>query len=66
MMTLKDKSIDYLEGKRKEFVELMDKFNNETKVFIKRIILTLAIQNRKVKKDSNNIGIPHFRMFRNS
>ena len=31
-----DKSIDFLKEKRSEFVDLMDKFNNETKTFIYR------------------------------
>jgi TM2 domain-containing membrane protein YozV len=53
----KDKSIDYLEGKRKEFVELMDEFNNETKVFIKNN-LTLALQNRKSKKTATILAFP--------
>lgn len=61
----KDKSIDYLEDKRNEFVVLMDKFNNDTKVFIQGN-LELAKQKRKSKKNSNNIGIPDFRKFRNS
>ena len=45
----KDKSIVYLEEKRKDFVDLMDKFNNDTKVFINGN-LELATQKRKSKK----------------
>jgi len=52
-----DKSINYLEDKRKEFVELMDEFNNETKVFIKEN-LTLAEQNRKSKKTATILAFP--------
>ena len=47
-----DKSIDYLEDKRREFVDLMDKFNRDTKVFINGN-LELAKQKRKSKKKKN-------------
>jgi TM2 domain-containing membrane protein YozV len=53
----KDKSIDYLEDKRREFVELMDEFNNDTKVFIKRN-LELAKQKRKSKKTATILAFP--------
>jgi TM2 domain-containing membrane protein YozV len=53
----KDKSIDYLEEKRKEFVELMDEFNNDTKVFINRN-LELAKQKRKSKKTATILAFP--------
>jgi TM2 domain-containing membrane protein YozV len=53
----KDKSIDYLEDKRNEFVALMDKFNNDTKVFINRN-LELAKQKRKSKKTATILAFP--------
>ena len=53
----KDKSIDYLENKRKEFVDLMDKFNNDTKLFINRNI-ELAKQKRKSKKTATILAFP--------
>ncbi|MGK0308333.1 MAG: TM2 domain-containing membrane protein YozV [Urechidicola sp.] len=53
----KDKSIVYLEGKRKEFVDLMDKFNNDTKIFINRN-LQLAEQKRKSKKTATVLAFP--------
>jgi len=53
----KDKSIDYLEDKRNEFVSLMDKFNNDTKVFINRN-LELAKQKRKSKKTATILAFP--------
>ena len=53
----KDKSIDYLEDKRNEFVALMDKFNNDTKVFINRN-LALAKQKRKSKKTATILAFP--------
>ncbi len=53
----KDKSIDYLEDKRKEFVDLMDKFNNEAKLFINRNI-ELAEQKRKSKKIATVLAFP--------
>ncbi|MDG1729824.1 MAG: TM2 domain-containing protein [Algibacter sp.] len=53
----KDKSIDYLEDKRNEFVALMDKFNNETKVFINGN-LELAKQKRKSKKTTTILAFP--------
>lgn len=53
----KDKSIDYLEDKRNEFVTLMDKFNNDMKVFINRN-LELAKQKRKSKKTATILAFP--------
>ena len=53
----KDKSIVYLEDKRKEFVDLMDKFNNDTKIFINRN-LQLAEQKRKSKKIATVLAFP--------
>jgi len=53
----KDKSIVYLEGKRKEFVDLMDKFNNDTKIFINKN-LQLAEQKRKSKKIASVLAFP--------
>jgi TM2 domain-containing membrane protein YozV len=53
----KDKSIDYLEDKRNEFVALMDKFNNDTKIFINRNI-ELAKQKRKSKKTATILAFP--------
>ena len=53
----KDKSIDYLEEKRKEFVELMAEFNNDTKEFVKRN-LELAEQKRKSKKTATILAFP--------
>tara|TARA_R110002012_G_scaffold321969_1_gene552901 strand:- start:34568 stop:35299 length:732 start_codon:yes stop_codon:yes gene_type:complete len=55
----KDKSIDYLEDKRNEFVTLMDKFNNDTKVFINEN-LELAKQKRKSKKTATILAFPIF------
>ncbi len=52
-----DKSIDYLEDKRKEFVTLMDKFNNNTKAFINSN-LELAKQTRKSKKTATILAFP--------
>jgi TM2 domain-containing membrane protein YozV len=53
----KDKSIDYLEDKRKEFVDLMNKFNNDTKIFINRNI-ELASQKKKSKKIATLLAFP--------
>jgi TM2 domain-containing membrane protein YozV len=53
----KDKSIDYLEEKRREFVELMDEFNNDTKIFISENI-ELAEQKRKSKKTATILAFP--------
>lgn len=53
----KDKSIIYLEDKRKEFAELMDEFNNDTRIFIKRN-LELAEQKRKSKKIATILAFP--------
>jgi len=53
----KDKSIDYLEERRREFVELMDKFNNDTKIFISGNI-ELAAQKRKSKKTAIILAFP--------
>jgi TM2 domain-containing membrane protein YozV len=53
----KDKSIDYLEDKRKEFVDLMNKFNNDTKIFINRNI-ELASQKKKSKKTATLLAFP--------
>lgn len=53
----KDKSIDYLEEKRREFVELMDEFNNDTKIFISGNI-ELAEQKRKSKKTATILAFP--------
>jgi TM2 domain-containing membrane protein YozV len=53
----KDKIINYLEDKRKEFVHLMDKFNNDTKIFINRN-LELAGQKRKSKKIATVLAFP--------
>lgn len=53
----KDKSIVYLEDKRNEFVVLMNKFNNDTKVFINRN-LALAKQKRKSKKTATILAFP--------
>jgi TM2 domain-containing membrane protein YozV len=53
----KDKSIDYLEDKRRKFVELMDEFNNDTKLFIKGN-LELAEQKRKSKKTATILAFP--------
>lgn len=53
----KDKSIDLLEDKRNEFVALMEKFNNDTKVFINRN-LELAKQKRKSKKTATILAFP--------
>jgi len=53
----KDKSIDYLEEKRREFVDLMNKFNNDTKVFINEN-LEIAKQKRKSKKTATILAFP--------
>jgi TM2 domain-containing membrane protein YozV len=53
----KDKSIVYLEDKRNECVALMDKFNNDTEVFINRN-LELAKQKRKSKKTATILAFP--------
>ena len=53
----KDKSIDYLEDKRNEFVALMDKFNNDTKVFINRN-LEFTKEKRKSKKTATILAFP--------
>jgi TM2 domain-containing membrane protein YozV len=53
----KEKSIDYLEDKRNEFVALMDKFNNDTKGFINGN-LELAKQKRKSKKTATILAFP--------
>ena len=53
----KDKSIDYLEDKRNQFVALMDKFNNDTKAFINGN-LELAKQKRKSKKTATILAFP--------
>lgn len=53
----KDKSIDYLEEKRKDFVELMTKFNQDTEVFIIRN-LEWAKQKRKSKKTATILAFP--------
>lgn len=53
----KDKSIDYLEDKRNQFVALMDKFNNDTKAFINGN-LELAKQKRKSKKTTTILAFP--------
>jgi hypothetical protein len=53
----KDKSIDYLEDRRKEFVDLMNKFNNDTKIFINRN-LELASQKKKSKKTATLLAFP--------
>lgn len=53
----KDKSIDYLEDKRNEFVALMDKFNKDTKAFINGN-LELAKQKRKSKKTATILAFP--------
>ncbi|MEN8887041.1 MAG: hypothetical protein ABF246_11685, partial [Winogradskyella sp.] len=45
----KDKSIDYLEDKRREFINLMDEFNKDTKLFINRN-LELADKKRNQKR----------------
>jgi TM2 domain-containing membrane protein YozV len=48
----KDKSIDYLEEKRREFVELMDRFNDETKLFI-----TTNLERAEAKKKSKILAV---------
>tara|TARA_B110000908_G_C10184810_1_gene417461 strand:+ start:277 stop:1008 length:732 start_codon:yes stop_codon:yes gene_type:complete len=53
----KDKSIVYLEEKRTEFVELMNKFNHESKVFINKNI-ELSKQERKSKKTATILAFP--------
>jgi TM2 domain-containing membrane protein YozV len=53
----KDKSIDYLENKRKEFVDSMDEFNKNAKIFINKN-LELAIQKRKSKKIATLLAFP--------
>jgi TM2 domain-containing membrane protein YozV len=53
----KDKSIDYLEKRRKEFVELMAEFNSNTKEFVKGN-LELAVQKRKSKKTATILAFP--------
>ncbi|WP_232735365.1 TM2 domain-containing protein [Nonlabens sp. MB-3u-79] len=53
----KDKSIDYLEDKRKEFVDLMNKFNNDTKIFINRNI-ELARRKKKSKRTATLLAFP--------
>jgi TM2 domain-containing membrane protein YozV len=53
----KDKSIDYLQEKRTEFVHLMNKFNSDTKNFIE-INLTLAKNKRKSKKTATILAFP--------
>ena len=52
-----DKSIDYLKDKRKEFVELMDKFNEDTKIFVNKK-LRLATQKRKSKNTATILAFP--------
>lgn len=53
----KDKSINYLEDKRREFVNLMNKFNNDSKNFINRN-LELAKQRKKSKKTATILAFP--------
>jgi len=45
----KDKSIDYLKQKREDFVNLLEKFNTDTKAYIKRNY-EIALRKRKSKK----------------
>ncbi|WP_282072377.1 TM2 domain-containing protein [Polaribacter atrinae] len=53
----KDKSIDYLKEKRKEFADLMDAFNENTKTFINKK-LRLAKQKRKSKRTATILAFP--------
>lgn len=53
----KDKSIVYLENKRNEFIELMDKLNSDIEAFITRN-LELAEQKRKSKKTATLLAFP--------
>ena len=58
----KDKSIDYLEDKRREFINLMDEFNKDTKLFINRN-LELADKKKKSKKIATLLAFPLFGSF---
>lgn len=53
----KEKSVDYLEERRNEFVRLMDKFNNDIKNHIKQN-LELEKSNKKSKKTAVLLAIP--------
>lgn len=53
----KEKSVDYLEDKRKEFVSLMNKFNQEIKNHITKN-LEIAETNKKSKKTAVLLAIP--------
>lgn len=53
----KEKSVDYLEERRKEFVELMDKFNNAIKNHVKQN-LEVAVYKKKSKKTAALLAIP--------
>lgn len=53
----KEKSIDYLKERREELVNLMDKFNSDSKVFINKN-LELAEQKRKSKKTASILAFP--------
>ena len=53
----KDKSVDYLEERRNEFVKLLDNFNKEIKNFIS-INLEIASKNKKLKKTAILFAIP--------
>src|SRR5690606_9939224 len=53
----KEKSVDYLEEKRNEFVRLMDKFNNDIKHHIEQN-LEIARNKKKLKKTAVLLAIP--------
>ena len=53
----KEKSVDYLEERRNEFVRLMDKFNNDIKNHIEQN-LEIAKNNRKSKNTAVLLAIP--------
>lgn len=53
----KEKSVDYLEERRKEFVKLMDKFNNAIKNHVKQNI-EVSERKKKSKKTAALLAIP--------
>ena len=53
----KEKSVDYLEEKRNEFVRLMDKFNNDIKNHIQQN-LEIARNKKKSKKTAVLLAVP--------
>jgi TM2 domain-containing membrane protein YozV len=53
----KDKSLDFLKDKRQEFINLLEKFNTDSKVHIKKN-LELALRKKKSKKTATILSCP--------